>query len=119
MATRNKKRIAATLNSNGIGKFTPEEVYTFGKKDIEAVATILGDKPYLFGETPSSFDATVYSFLANLIELPVECPLNTFARDRDNLRGYCQRMKSNTNSRALARYMVNLFFIKINCPIPC
>ena len=34
----------------GIGKFTPEEIYTFGKKDLEALVTILGNKPYFFGD---------------------------------------------------------------------
>lgn len=95
LARRSKKRIAATLNSNGIGKFTPEEIYAFGQKDIDAVATILGDQPYLFGEQPSSYGVIAYAFLANLIDVPIECPLNTFARDRETLRNYCQRMKRN------------------------
>ncbi|WP_019505478.1 glutathione S-transferase family protein [Pleurocapsa sp. PCC 7319] len=95
LATKSKKRITTTLNSNGIGKFTPEEIYAFGNKDIDAVATIVGNQPYLLGEQPSSYDAIAYSFLANLIDVPIECPLNTFARDRETLRNYCQRMKSN------------------------
>ncbi len=44
LAIRNKRRIAATLNYNGIGKFSPEQIYTFGKKDIDTVATILDNK---------------------------------------------------------------------------
>ena len=92
---QSRKRIATTLESNGIGKFTPEEIYEFGNQDIDALTTILGDKPYLFGDKPSSYDAVVYAFLANLIDVPMECPLNTFARDRKTLRNYCQRMKSN------------------------
>ena len=81
LAKIEKKRIAATLNSNGIGKFSPEEIYTFGKKDIDTVATILANKSYLLGEKSSSFDAVVYSFLANLIDVPIESPLNIYARD--------------------------------------
>ena len=95
LAIRKKSRIANTLNSNGIGKFTPEEIYSFGKKDIEALATILGDKLYLFGEQPTSYDSITYSFLANLIDVPFECSLNTFARSCESLTNYCQRMKSN------------------------
>ncbi|MEM7595722.1 MAG: glutathione S-transferase family protein [Cyanobacteria bacterium P01_A01_bin.83] len=95
LALRKKNRIANTLNYNGIGKFTPEEIYAFGKKDIEALATILGDKSYLFGDKPTSYDSTIYSFLANLIDVPLECSLNTFARNCENLTNYCQRMKSN------------------------
>ena len=91
----NRRRIATTLASNGIGKFTPEEIYAFGQQDIAALTAILGDKPYLFGERPSSYDAVVNGFLANLIDVPMACPLNTFARDRETLRNYCQRMKAN------------------------
>lgn len=92
---QSKKRITTTLNSNGIGEFTPAEIYTFGQKDLEALITILGNKSYLFGDKPSSYDAVVYAFLANLIDVPLECPLNTFARDRETLCNYCQRIKSN------------------------
>ena len=95
LAKRKKKRIAATLNSNGIGKFSPEEIYTFGRKDIDTVATILANKSYFWGEKSSSFDAIVYSFLANLIDVPIESPLNIYARSYETLRNYCQRMKSN------------------------
>lgn len=56
-ALRKKKRIAATLNSIGIGKFTAKEIYEFGRKDIDTVATILSDKPYLLGARSSSYDA--------------------------------------------------------------
>ena len=95
LIAKSKKRIATTLNSNGIGQFTPQEIYTFGKSDIEALTTILGDKPYLLGDQPSSFDAVAYAFLANLIDVPIECLLNALARESETLRNYCQRMKSN------------------------
>ena len=64
------------------------------KKDIDTVSTILSDRPYLLGEQASSYDAIAYSFLANLIDVPLECPLNIFARNYKNLSDYCQRMKS-------------------------
>ena len=94
VAERKKRRIANTLFSNGIAKFAPEEIYAFGKKDIEALATILGDKPYLFGDLPTSYDAVAYGFLANLIDVPLECSLNNFARSSETLTNYCQRMNS-------------------------
>lgn len=95
LVARSKKRISTTLNSNGIGTFSPEEIYTFGKQDLDALTTILDDKPYLLGNKPSSYDAIAYAFLANLIDVPLECPLNTYARDRQTLLDYCQRMKLN------------------------
>ena len=94
LCKQSRKRITKALDLNGIGKFTPAEIYTFGQQDLTALTTILGDKPYLFGDRPSSYDAVTYGFLANLIDVPIDCPLNTFARDHQTLRDYCQRMKN-------------------------
>ena len=93
LTAKSRKRIAKALALNGISQFTPEEIYAFGQQDLTALTTILGDKPYLLGDKPSSYDAIAYGFLANLIDVPIDCSLNTFARDRQTLRDYCQRMK--------------------------
>lgn len=93
LINQSKKRIAKTLSLNGIAKFTPKEIYAFGQQDLAALTTILGNKLYLLGDKPSSYDAITYAVLANLIDIPIDCPLNTFARDRQTLQDYCQRMK--------------------------
>ncbi|WP_110987719.1 glutathione S-transferase family protein [Acaryochloris thomasi] len=93
LARQRKQKIRQTLYANGIGRFTPTEIYQFGQKDITALASILNGSTYLFGDQPSSFDATVYAFLANLIDVPIPCPLNDMARQNKRLREYCQRMR--------------------------
>ena len=93
IARQRKRRIYKTLQCNGIGRFTPKEIYRFGQSDIEALASILNHKTYLLGEQPSSFDATVYAFLANLIDVPLPCTLNEATREHKILRDYYRRMK--------------------------
>jgi len=94
LMNKSRKRIAKALVLNGIGKFSPAEIYAFGQQDLTALTMLLDDKPYLFGDKPSSYDAIAYAFLANLIDIPIDCPLNTFARDQQTLRDYGQRMKN-------------------------
>ncbi|MEM8677455.1 MAG: glutathione S-transferase C-terminal domain-containing protein [Cyanobacteria bacterium P01_G01_bin.67] len=49
-------------------------------EDIEVLATILSDNLYLFENKPTSYDVIAYSFLVNLIDVPHEHSLNTYAR---------------------------------------
>jgi glutathione S-transferase len=61
---------------------------------VFAVATLLGNKPFLLGETPSSFDAVVYSFLVSIIANPVDTELKQYTLSQTNLVRYCAHFKS-------------------------
>lgn len=93
VAKRRQQRIHQTLYLNGIGRFSTDEIYQFGQHDIKALASIFNRKTYLLGDRPSSFDATVYAFLANLIDVPLPCPLNKVAQEDKKLWDYYQMMK--------------------------
>ena len=54
----------------------------------------LGDKPFLLGDAPSSYDATAHAFLTNLLWAPLDTPLRQHARSLPNLDRYCLRMKA-------------------------
>lgn len=93
VSRRRKQRISETLKSNGIGRFPPEEVYQFGKDDIASLASILSKRTYLLGDQPSSFDASVYAFIANLIDVPIPCSLNHMTQENEILQKYHKMMK--------------------------
>jgi glutathione S-transferase len=57
-----RKRMLDALYAQGTSRHTREEVYAMGRADMEAISVLLGDRPYLFGERPSSFDAVLYAF---------------------------------------------------------
>uniref|UniRef100_B8HX59 GST N-terminal domain-containing protein n=1 Tax=Cyanothece sp. (strain PCC 7425 / ATCC 29141) TaxID=395961 RepID=B8HX59_CYAP4 len=48
----------------GIGRYSPAEVYKKGCQNLEVLANLLDDRPFLFGEQPHSIDAASYAFLA-------------------------------------------------------
>ena len=73
----------------GIGRYEPEEAYQRGIDDLAALASLLGNGPYFFGEQPTSTDAGVYGFLANIYFYDIETPLKAFVESRPNLVRHC------------------------------
>lgn len=61
-----RKQVRGNLNSHGIGRHSPDEIYGFGCKDIAALADLLGDDDFMLGAQPCSLDAVAYPVLANI-----------------------------------------------------
>jgi glutathione S-transferase len=87
---RNKQR--TTLIAQGLGRHTPAERLAIAKHDIAAVAAVLGDKPYLYGNEPCGADATAYAFIAGVLCPHFETPVRTAAESHPNLVAYVKRM---------------------------
>ena len=85
------KQLRKTLHGHGIGRHPPEQIYEFGKADIRAVASWLGDKPFFMGPEPTGADATIFGFMVNLVNTPFESPLTDEARRHANLVDYSRR----------------------------
>lgn len=88
-----RKRFLSALYRQGIGRHSREEIYEFGKQDITAIANLLGDQDFFFGDQPTSIDAVLYAFLANTILVPFESVLKMHAKNYPQLEAYCTRMK--------------------------
>jgi len=84
-----KKRVWA----QGTGRLPEEGRQARGKADIDAIATFLGNRHYVLGDTPSSYDATVYGHLANVLAFPLDSPLKAHATSQKNLVDYCARIR--------------------------
>jgi glutathione S-transferase len=82
------------MHGHGIGRHSPAEIHEIGKRDITAIAEFLGDKPYFMGDQPSTIDATVYAFAANLVYVPIASPLKQQAEKYPQLKAYCERMRA-------------------------
>lgn len=57
-----RKRMLDALFAQGTSRHSRDEVYAMGRADIAALAELLGEQPFLFGEQPSSYDAILYAF---------------------------------------------------------
>merc|ERR1719278_1658411 len=84
------------VKAHGLGVHTPEEIEQFGKKDLQALSEMLGDKEIFFGDEPAMLDLVVYSHVAQLvmIEKDYPCSLRDYLEaDCKNLVGLVNRMK--------------------------
>jgi glutathione S-transferase len=80
------------LWQQGIGRFTAAEIEVLGKRDVETLATLLGDKPYLMGDAPCAADAAMFATLALLMDPGTASPPRDAGLSRPNLVAYRDRM---------------------------
>jgi glutathione S-transferase len=83
---------AARLHGHGLGRHSPADIAALAIRDIDALAAILGDRPYLMGEAPCGADAFVYAIVTSILTPPLDNPLRAAMAARGNLVAYCERM---------------------------
>jgi glutathione S-transferase len=88
-----RKQCIDQLFMQGLGRHSSEEVNWIGSGDLIAVSDFLGDKAFFFGDKPTGVDATIYSHVANVIDVPIDSPCARVGRQRKNLVDYCRRMR--------------------------
>ena len=79
-----------------MGVHTAEEIENFGKKDLQTLSEMLGDKEFFFGSEPAMLDLVVFSQVGQLVMVDTEhaCPLRDYLEaDCKNLVGLVNRMK--------------------------
>lgn len=87
-----RRQVRGNLRGHGLGRHSREEVVTLGKRAIDALAALLGDKPYLMGAHKCGADATVFAFvIGNLCPL-FDTQLLAHTQSHKNLVAYCERM---------------------------
>jgi glutathione S-transferase len=88
-----RRDIKKKLHSQGTGRHSLEEIVAIGGADLDAVAELLGDKPFLLGDQPRVVDCTVYAFLESSLGFPVDSPLKQRATSHANLVAYRKRIR--------------------------
>jgi len=88
-----RKKAIKKFKAQGIGRHSREEVYQLGIEDIHSFAQLLGDKDYLFGNEPTSFDASAFGVIGNMIKAPFENPAKQAALSHANIVEYTQRIR--------------------------
>jgi glutathione S-transferase len=73
----------------GIGRCDPEAAMARGLADLEALARIIPPRDYLHGEKPTSIDAGIYGFIANIYFYDINTPLKQFVSAHDNIVQHC------------------------------
>ena len=71
-----RKGLLKGMNVQGLGRLTWDERMERVEKDLDCIRAQLGDKPFLFGDKPTSFDASTASMLGAARSTPVETTLS-------------------------------------------
>jgi glutathione S-transferase len=78
----------------GIGRYEPEDAYRRGIADIQVLARQVPDAGFAFGTNPTSCDAAIYGFMANIYFYPIETPLRRELMAHANLVRHCLTVHS-------------------------
>ncbi len=88
-----RRGVHAQLRGHGMGLHSADDIFQIAQRDIGALAGILGDQPWFFGDQPSQTDAVVYSLLANIREPAFASPMKAMLQARPNLDAFLNRFR--------------------------
>jgi len=83
--------VRKSLNANGMARYTEEERLARIRADFTALTDQLGQKSYLFGDTPSSVDAFAIPMLDMIRTLPCDTGLRRMLAEFASLTDYAKR----------------------------
>lgn len=95
-----RRKLEKMLHLQGLGRHTREDLTTFARQDIAAIATQLGDKTWFMGEQLCSLDAGIAAALENDLSCTLETPITEAIRSHPNLVAYCQRFRGEVYAEA-------------------
>jgi glutathione S-transferase len=74
----------------GIGRYAPGDAYARGLADLRVLADVIPTDGYVHGQKPTSIDAGVYGFIANIHFYDIDTPLKQFVTAQPNLVRHCR-----------------------------
>src|SRR5271170_3490066 len=83
---------AQRYHFQGIGRYAPDAAFARGLADLGVLANLTPASGYLHGPQPTSIDAGIYGFIANIYFYTIDTPLKQFVVAHDNIVRHCQAM---------------------------
>jgi glutathione S-transferase len=83
----------------GIGRYAPHEAYARGLDDLQVLADLIPAQGYIHGTKPTSVDAGVYGFIANIYFFAIDTPLKRFVISQQNLVRHCRAIHAAVTQR--------------------
>ena len=74
----------------GIGRYEPDAAYARGLADLGVLADLIPLDDYVHGAEPTSVDAAIYGFIANIHFYDIDTPLKEFVSARPGLVRHCE-----------------------------
>jgi glutathione S-transferase len=80
---------ALRYHYQGIGRYSPAAAYARGIADLQVLANLVPPTGFFHGPQPTSIDAAIYGFLANIYFYEIDTPLRQFVAAHRNLVRHC------------------------------
>jgi glutathione S-transferase len=74
----------------GIGRYKPDQAMARGLADLRVLAHLIPRSGFVHGPKPTSIDAGIYGFIANIYFYDIETPLKEFVAAEDNIVRHCR-----------------------------
>jgi glutathione S-transferase len=91
---RQRAAVLGYLHAQGLGRHNNDEIAFLAQRGYDALAEILGDKPYLLGQRPCGADASVFAQIVSALSPWFESPVRDAAVSHTNLVAYGKRLMS-------------------------
>lgn len=85
---------AKRLHGHGIGRHARRQIVELAIRDVDALAAILGDKPFLMGDKPCAADGFVFGIVTSILTPQLESPIRASLQKQANLVAYRDRITS-------------------------
>jgi len=82
------------LHMQGMGRHSPDEIAAIACGDLKVLSDILGNKPFIFGDSMTTADLVVFSVFANFTTGPFENPVTQYAKTLGNLMAHADRIRA-------------------------
>src|SRR5262249_36925113 len=76
----------------GIGRYAPEAAYARGLADLGVLASLIPAQGFVHGAAPTSIDAGIYGFIANIWFYDIDTPLKQFVVKQPNIVRHCREI---------------------------
>jgi glutathione S-transferase len=74
----------------GIGRYEPDAAMARGLADLAVLGNLIPAEGYVHGDKPTSIDAAIYGFIANIYFYDIDTPLKQFVTAHANIIRHCR-----------------------------
>ena len=85
-----KEYNAQRYHFQGIGRYQPDAAMARGLADLAVLANLIPASGFMHSDAPTSIDAGIYGFIANIHFYEIETPLKQFVDTHDNMVRHCR-----------------------------
>ena len=89
-----RSSVIETLDIHSNGDMSNEEYNRVFLNDMKFVAYVLGEKTFLFGDSPTSYDCVAYGMIGSILKAGLPCLAHQYMKDSPSLVSYVERMEN-------------------------